>query len=318
VIADETARRERLIAGAERLQTVQSVADAVAQARNLQQQWKEGGAAVQLPRKTAETQWQRVRQALDQVFARRDAERSEREALRREHIGLRQSILDEFAAVLNGEPTLAKLEQELAGFRNRWDEAGQDESGRRRDELDRRAGELQRRALSAVKDLQQRKQRDVFEALAARSALAASLEAAALAGEFSEAKAADAEIEWQRLAGLPGEWERGLRERLHNASAVTPEALADGAAKRAAQLIDLEILLDLPTPAACAADRQARQLELLQAGLKQRRTSDQAGAMLAAWYALPASPDPAQAERIARVVDRLAATAVARAEESAG
>lgn len=307
VIADETARRERLIAGAERLQTVQSITEAVAQARNLQQQWKERGATVQLPRKVAEAQWQQFRQALDQVFARREAERGEQEARRQEHHAARQALLDELEAVLTGEPPLAKLEQELAGFRSRWEEAGQDESGRRRDDLDRRAGELQRRAMAALADLQQRKRRDVFDALAARSALAANLESAALAGELSEAKAADAEVEWQRLPGLPGEWERGLRERLHQASTVTAETLAAGSARRAAQLVDLEILLDLPTPPDFAADRQARQLELLQAGLQQRRSRAEAPGMVAGWYAIAAGDDAGQAERMGRIVERITA-----------
>ncbi|NJD08694.1 MAG: DUF349 domain-containing protein, partial [Methylococcaceae bacterium] len=318
VIADEAARRERLIAGAERLQTVQAIPEAVAQARQLQQQWKEGGSSVQLPRKTAEAQWQRFRQAVDQVFARREALRSEQQAHRQEHHAARQALLDGFEGALDAEPTLAKLEQELADFRHRWDELNPNDSERRRDPLDSRAAGLQRRASTVMRDLLRRRQREVYDALAARSGLVETLEAAALAGQLSEAKVADAEVEWQRLAGLPGEWEKSLRERLNHAAEANPAGMAAGVAKRAAGLIDLEILLDLATPPEHAGDRQARQLEWLQAGLKQRPTSDQAAAMVAAWFAVAAPADSSQAERMGRVVERLTATSADRGSNPAG
>jgi hypothetical protein len=108
---------------------------------------------------------------------------------------------------------------------------------------------------------------------------------------------------------LPGEWERLLRERLQQAAAITPARLAEATAKRAALLLDLEILLELPTPAELAAGRQGRQLEMLQAGRQARPTPDQIRTMVATWYALPAPEDAGQAGRMAQVVDRIVGVA---------
>jgi hypothetical protein len=93
-------------------------------------------------------------------------------------------------------------------------------------------------------------------------------------------------------------------------AAVVPEAapdlLARGLAERDVLLLDLEIALDLPTPAAQAVARRARMLARLQ-----DRFSKGAAApadpevMVSKWYAIVATPDDAQAARMAAVVARL-------------
>jgi hypothetical protein len=85
-----------------------------------------------------------------------------------------------------------------------------------------------------------------------------------------------------------------------------PELLAKGLAERDALLLDLEIALDLPTPAAQAVARRARML----ARLQDRFSKGPAGptdpeAMVAKWYAIVATPDESQAARMSAVVSRL-------------
>ena len=85
-----------------------------------------------------------------------------------------------------------------------------------------------------------------------------------------------------------------------------PELLAKGLAERDALLLDLEIALDLPTPAAQAVARRARML----ARLQDRFSKGPAGptdpeAMVAKWYAIVATPDGSQAARMSAVVSRL-------------
>ena len=67
-------------------------------------------------------------------------------------------------------------------------------------------------------------------------------------------------------------------------------------------LLDLEILLALPSPEACAEARRRRQLERLQhrfgSGVRQSRDAE---ALLVHWYATPAAPDAALDQRMAAV-----------------
>ena len=84
------------------------------------------------------------------------------------------------------------------------------------------------------------------------------------------------------------------------------ESLERGKADRDALLLDLEIALDLPTPQAYAAARRARNLARLQERFSKGIAPPQdPEAMVAKWYAIPASPDEAQAARLAAVVERL-------------
>ena len=84
------------------------------------------------------------------------------------------------------------------------------------------------------------------------------------------------------------------------------DSLERGKADRDALLLDLEIALDLPTPQAYAAARRARNLARLQERFSKGIAPPQdPEAMVAKWYAIPASPDEAQAARLAAVVERL-------------
>lgn len=78
----------------------------------------------------------------------------------------------------------------------------------------------------------------------------------------------------------------------------------------ASQLIDLEILLDLPTPPESIPQRQARQLEWLQAGVKPNAEPADLLRRLVACHAASASLNADQRSRLeqigSRVLHRLA------------
>jgi hypothetical protein len=97
-----------------------------------------------------------------------------------------------------------------------------------------------------------------------------------------------------------------LARKAPPAAGLDAAALEDGLAKRRTLLIDLEIALGLPTPAAFSAARQQRQLEMLRG----RFRSGQASAadpeqLLAQWYRVPAGADDQLDSRIASIVTKL-------------
>lgn len=303
----ETERRNRLLAAARRLHQEPDLREAIRQARLLQQQWRDESNGVQLPRGSHEPQWRQFRAAVDGVFARREAERKAHEEQRQELDASRQSLLDDLAKMLESRPDRAGLEAALAQFRERWEaSAASGSPGRgRRDAFDRQAEALLRQAESLIGEQRVTRQRQMFELMARKAAWAEELETAVAAGADTAALAEGLRAQWEAAPRLPAEVEPGLATRFAHASGITPEELAAGRRRRDELLLDLEILLDLPSPPGCAEARQDRQLEWLQGGLQSRQDPAALLRLAAAWYGTPAPPDEVQTARIEQAIRAL-------------
>ena len=84
------------------------------------------------------------------------------------------------------------------------------------------------------------------------------------------------------------------------------DALARGHAERGAQLLELEIALDLPTPEAHVAERRARMLARLQDRFRiGTRAPDDPEVLVKKWYAIVATQDDVQTARMAVIVQCL-------------
>jgi len=241
------------------------VGDAIKSAIALQKSWQETGG-VHLERKDDRALWARFHAATSAVFARRDEQRSKH----------------------NEEHARRDAERKV-----------RDAERKARD--DRR--ETERRVV------QQRHEahRGRFERLAARSAMIERLEAAAAAGGVPEELAAEIGGAWAALPPLGMEGEKALQARLSAAQQATFAQLDTGRAEREALLLDLEVALGLPSPESVAAQRRERQLKALQERFKSRSAArvETPEASVARWYSIAASPDAAQAGRMAAVVRAL-------------
>ena len=306
-IVEETGRRERLIQAAQRLQTVTELGEAINQARQLQQRWKDEAKSVQLPRKQSEEQWQKFRAAIDAVFARRNAERADLAAKAQQEKEARVALLDRFDEKLRSATGLAQLEHDLAEFREAWSAStSEDKRPHRRDDLDGRSAALIRQAEASLRELRTVRQHELFTTLAAKSRLAAELETRAASGALGDEAIAQTREAWGALPPLAGDIERKLAGRLDAASLASDESLATGLQYRAEALLDLEILLDMASPADLAQSRQTRQLELLQQGFRDRKSASALLDSVVAWHATAAQDDPEQAERMNKIAAKLA------------
>jgi hypothetical protein len=138
---------------------------------------------------------------------------------------------------------------------------------RRRDELDHQADALLHRGAHLLKELALQRQQAILDQVRRKAGWCEELEEAVLAAGDSDA-GARLQALWEAEPALPGELEGLLAERFRRALTITSAEREIGQQTLASQLIDLEILLDLPTPPESASQRQARQLEWLQAGIK--------------------------------------------------
>ncbi|MGO9446422.1 MAG: DUF349 domain-containing protein [Thiobacillaceae bacterium] len=300
----ESKRRNELVTAAEALREQPDLEKAMADARVLQGRWNQQPTPVRLGRKDEERLWQRFRAACNAVFERRTVQRNEHESQRVRHTESRQLLLDAFAATLASADDKS-IKPALTQFRADWamSRRGSRETA---DRLDTLATELEQLAQKRLDDLHREKYRSQLELLAQRAALAAHVEATALAGGPVETVVAEAKLAWEKLPALPGDTENLLTGRLAGASAITFKDLEAGREAREGLLLDLEIVLGLPSPQGCAAARRQRQLERLQSRFGAATTpAAEPEMLLARCYATAALPDADFDRRIEVIVRQL-------------
>ena len=317
----ESARREQLIASAEALVGQSDLRQAMSAAKALQKHWSQDGSGVHLARADEQRLWGRFRAACNAIFERQDALRTEQAARQAAQAQAREQLLADLAAQIETADAEA-LKRALAEFRQAWaatqtpdrDTPTPPARGRGRreaqDPLEARSQQALKQAQDRLDALRQDRARARFDLLARKAALAERLERVAAESGALEVALAETRQAWEQLPALPGKLENLLAKRLASASEATRERLTQGRQQRESLLLDLEIALDLPSPAAFAEARRARQLDRLQQRFG-TGTGAEAGvdaeSLLTDWYATPALADPDQAPRLAAVVDRLAA-----------
>ena len=302
----EIDRRQRLLNAARLLQQEPDLRTAIEQARHLQRQWRSENAP-HLPRQVNEKIWQAFREAVDAVFARRDAERKQHDAQSQERNAGRQAHLKVLETLLESRPSQAQLEAGIAAFEAQWNEEPTTEERRpRRDDLDQKAEGLLRRARTLMKELHAARQWAVLDQIEQKAGWARDREAVVLAGDDADGDAAQRiQSLWQEAASLSPELEQKLRQRFERAPQITSATLEAGGSERNRVLLDLEILLDLPTPAARMDERRARQLELLQTDFKSLQQPSVLLGLFADWHAIAAPDDADQSARVRKVRDKL-------------
>jgi hypothetical protein len=143
----------------------------------LQARWKDGALSVGFARQDEQALWQRFRGACDALFARRDAQRSERDTLRDRHLNERKALLAGFESALAGNDAGA-VARAQAEFKRAWGSA-QRNARDKSDPLEGRARDLVRKAERGMVSLRLEAVRNRFELLARNSVLAAAQASAA-------------------------------------------------------------------------------------------------------------------------------------------
>lgn len=302
VRAAEVERCEKLIGEAQRLQELSDGGRATTHAKALQEQWTKQRSALRLDRRDEQKLWQRFRAACDAVFAKRDELRTTQAAQREEKIHARRELLDALAQSVAGTDVKAiryALNRVLS------DAASGETSRGGVDPLKKRVSESTQEAKRRMETLLRNSCRAHHELLAKKASLAHRVEAAALTPAAAEDIAAVRQA-WEDLPKLPGKAEALLADRFAKAAGAIPEKMAAGRDVRDALLLDLEMALGLPSPAASAEKRRRRQLQNLQQrfGGEPRSAVDVATSVLA-WYATAALPDADLDARMAAVLRQI-------------
>jgi len=286
--AEVEQRKSALIAEAQALGSGEPPRGAVALARELQQRWRDAGNG---RRDRDQAQWKAFRAALDAMFGKLDAERSQRTARDAESRTRATALCAELEALANGDHAppraeIAKLEGEFDALRVR------DEGVLRRF----------RAAQSSLRDAGMRRERSSrrgpYEAWLARYALCR-------AAERAEQSADDLKAAWE--AAPRGDIGSGALDARF-ASALHGEASADDSdvPEHHEVLIRLEIFAGLESPEDDRDRRRELQVERLSARMRGGAATtphQELAELLSRWTALA----PASAELDARLRRDLAA-----------
>jgi hypothetical protein len=268
----------------------------VAGVRDLQAEWQRQARSLSLARSDEQALWSQFKAAIDAGFAAREAAFSAREAEFEAHAAEREALIGR----LRVDPELAPQAQRrlLAEVEAAWQRCGP--APRARAQALETAYRIAHQAFRQWLDnTAQREWQAVGEALDAKLALCATLEAATAAEPVDpEALAAS----WQALPALPGALEDALRQRAGLAPrSASPMPEVDE------WLLQIEMAWELPTPPAFDAARRDRKLQALKQALENRPSDARP----------PMSPDAAMAHLLAQrglqapASDRLAAVLAA-------
>ncbi|MEC5215438.1 exonuclease SbcC [Actimicrobium sp. GrIS 1.19] len=275
--------------------------------RALQERWQERAKALPLERNDEQALWERFRAACDAVFARRKQAAAGADAERRQNLAAREAVCAalELAAA---EPTANHAEQ-LRDSAAQWSRIG---PAPRAVE-----GALETRYRQAVVQLTQ--QRDAIRLDRAAAETRSLQEKLRLCQELEAAIGGRAEVDrdnmmarWQALPALATPLERALQLRfdkalqaLRDGDAHFAELLEANRAVLARELLRVEIVLSLDSPAEFIRERLQLQVEVLQAALKSGQQSMTEQARLLALCALPAAMDAQSVVRFERAVAAL-------------
>ena len=315
----EIRQREQLIAEALALSpTDRSALDTL---KALQERWQERARSLALERNDEQALWVQFRAACDAVFAKRKEVAVVADAERREHLQVKEALCAtlEAAAAQSTEaahptnatqigPDPAILLRQTA---ETWGRTGPVPRAAEA-ALDARYRQAVTLLTQQVDSARLAQRGTALQQLRSKLTLCQRLESALAAGEIVQ-PVDQTEVAWQALGADSTTAERALRRRFERVVAAQrdgdasyTQVLESNRGVLLNDLLRLEIVLSLDSPTALARERLQLQVEVLQAALKsgaQERTDQ---ARLDALCALPALLDSATAQRLERIVARLA------------
>lgn len=301
----EIERREKLIAQAVGLNP--SDRSAVDTLRGLQERWQELAKSMPLARKDEQDLWQRFRGACDAVFAKRKESAVAADAERQQQLQAREALCAALEAALDAPE--AAIATTLRESKEAWANFGPVP----------RASEpqIEARHKSAVLALQQRldatrraKEAAELHALRDKLVLCQRLEQTIANGAASDQDNPEAwRAKWQALPALSSEFERVLGRRFDAAiNALQSDAsryatvLEQNGASLAQELLRLEIMTGIESPAEMSRERLRLQVEVLQSSLKAGQKPLARDAQLLRLCSLAALADAQSVSRIERLI----------------
>jgi hypothetical protein len=305
----EVAVREKLIADMQALNA--SDRNTLDHVRVLQERWQQRAKALPLERKLEQALWQKFRSACDAVFAKRKEVAAVADADRKQNLAQKESLCGKLEASLTESvpvtaPIAAKILRET---KDAWNSIGAVPRAQE--------NQIEARFHAATNALQQ--QVDAAKRIAAEHERNALFDKMRLCMALEQAVIDQVDVipvaleQWQALPALANDVERILRARfdkglqaIQSKDGAYRTSLENNRAVLLKNLLRLEILCAVDSPAELARERLQIQVEVLQSTLKTGATNNKSE-LLIDLCKLAATVDHASVQRIERLIGKLRA-----------
>lgn len=274
--AAERARRRALIEQAKAIAEKPADGASMAAMIALQKQWQEAmRGAIRLKAKEDQAMWDEFRAAGSALFGKRDAEKASRNAERDAQLVDRRSLIDELHALAAGNDATA-LKRSIDELGARWNAMAWPERKPLRD-LELKFSNARSAATARIAVIRADAENRQRAAAAARLAVVERAEQTLGNGSTPDMDAVRAELQGMLEEGeKPDSRVLARMASLDAAVKAGPEAwraqTGKTQAERDALLLELEIVLGLPTPPELAAERRARMFKRLAESKNSRST----------------------------------------------
>jgi hypothetical protein len=309
--------REAFIAEAEALAAKGTERDLPARIKDLQARWQAHAKSVVLQQRDERALWERFRAACKAAFEARIGSRKEedhrKQAQRRAFEVLCEQLEQLAQADDVDEAEIRRVQREV---QEQWRKAIA-ESGPVPAAIDARF----KRARTGVDDLlrghSRRIEADIWKTRFAREQLCEELDALVIKeGDPDTAAAERVGQRWTELPALSADWEGRLAARRDAALRALGDAdarydlaerIRDCAAERRDALLELELMLGIPSPADLQKERLAVQVRELRDRFKRTASGGAASAadVLLRWAGLPGVAEPRDRQRCEAIVAKL-------------
>ena len=276
--------------------------------RALQERWQQRAKAMPLERKDEQALWQKFRGACDTLFAKRKEAASGADAERKQHLSEKEALCAKLeAAHGQTELSISAITQLMREVKDAWGRVGTVPRAQE-NHIDGRlhkAMAVLQAQIDAAKRVAAENEKN---ALINKLRLCVAVEQALAASADAEPASAD---QWQALPALTADVERLLRARFdkglqawQSKDAAYRSALEANRTVLLHQLLRLEIMIGLESPAELSRERLQMQVEVLQSTLKNGAVINKRD-LLKELCKLPAVLDAQSAHRMEALAGRL-------------
>ena len=306
--------RETLIADAEALAAKGSERDLPSRVKDLQARWQAHAKTVVLLQRDERALWERFRTACKTAFDARSGSRKVEDERRQ---GQRKALedlcqqLETLAHMTDAED--AEVRRAQREVQDQWRKAAA-ESGPVPAGLEARFKAARTGVEALLRGRSRRLEAAVWQARLAKERLCEELDALVLReGDVDAAAAESVQQRWSGLSPLSADWEGRLAGRRdaalraladEDARYDLAERIGECAAERRDALLELELMLGIPSPADLQAQRLAVQVKELRDRFKRTASGGASSApdLLLKWCALPGVANPRDRQRCEKII----------------
>lgn len=308
--ANEIMQREQLITEATNLKANdRNTLDAV---RSLQERWQTRAKALPLEHKDEQALWSRFRAACDLIFTARKESANAVDAERKQHLQAKEALCAKLESVIDADDK--EILRALRESKDAWGKIGAVPHALE-DKIEKRYKHAAAALQGKLDAIKKRAMEAEFIALQSKLDLCLALEQALVKGVSADQDVLlSYQNEWEKLPLLRTEFERKMKQRFDRGMTALKtndrqyaSEIDNNAAPLAQQVLRLEIVMGLDSPAALAKERLQMQVGVLQSSLKSGAkgpTAETLPAQLADLCSVPVLMDPQMMSRITQLISR--------------